>query len=65
MSRRIIRQDVNLIRALAGQKRRFANERFLRAETDLLGGHIRDLRHAAASGSPLPVIPESLVPIRF
>lgn len=49
---RIIKQDVDILKAQSEQLERFGGERFVHLETDVIGLHIRTLRQAAAQGAP-------------
>jgi phenylpropionate dioxygenase-like ring-hydroxylating dioxygenase large terminal subunit len=67
MARKIIRQDVDILKAQSDQLRRFGGARFTFVETDLVGPHIWMLWQqalAADGGSPLPELDEEVV-LRF
>jgi len=50
--RKIIRQDVDVLKAQTEQLKRFGGARFAHIETDLLGLQIRSLRHRAEQEQP-------------
>ena len=52
IARRIIRQDVDVLRAQTRQIRRFGGPRFAHVESDLLGLKIHSLRQRAAHDQP-------------
>lgn len=57
LARRIIRQDVDILRAQAEQLARFGESRFTFTESDLVGPHIRELwRRAGPCRSAAPAI---------
>lgn len=66
MSRRIIRQDVDILQQHGDNVRRFGGEDFTHVETDLIGLHMQSLRRRAERGEPAPLEEsERVIRIRF
>lgn len=66
MSRRIIRQDVDILKMHGDNVRRFGPERQTHAETDLIALHMQSLRRQAERGDPPPVDESTrVIHIRF
>jgi phenylpropionate dioxygenase-like ring-hydroxylating dioxygenase large terminal subunit len=65
MSRRIIRQDVQILAQHGEQLRRFGGEKYAHAETDLIGLHIAALRRGLDRGETPAADSEQNVRIRF
>jgi phenylpropionate dioxygenase-like ring-hydroxylating dioxygenase large terminal subunit len=64
LSRRILRQDIDILREQSAQIRRFGGSRYTFTEADLLGPRILRLWNDAVSGRPTPAS-ESEVNLRF
>jgi phenylpropionate dioxygenase-like ring-hydroxylating dioxygenase large terminal subunit len=64
LSRRILRQDIDILREHSAQIRRFGGSRYTFAETDLIGPRILRLWNDAVTGRETPPS-ESEVTIRF
>lgn len=58
LSRRIIRQDVDMLDAQYANVERFGGAHFAHTRADLLGRHIADWRRALAAGTPPPAAGE-------
>jgi phenylpropionate dioxygenase-like ring-hydroxylating dioxygenase large terminal subunit len=58
LSRRIIRQDVDMLDAQYANVERYGGARFAHTRADLLGRHIADWRRALAAGTPPPAAGE-------
>jgi len=67
MSRRIIKQDVDILKDMTENVEAFGGESFAHAETDLLGLHIQSLRRRLARGETIPEndASEKSIEIRF
>ncbi len=66
MSRRIIRQDVDILKLHGDNVRRFNGEDYAHVETDLIGLHMQSLRRRAERGEPPPMEEsERVIRIRF
>ncbi|CAN5370379.1 Rieske 2Fe-2S domain-containing protein [soil metagenome] len=67
LSRRIIHQDVTILREMTRTIESFGGEAFSHAETDLLGLHIQSLRRRLSRGDSIPDddVSEKSIEIRF
>jgi phenylpropionate dioxygenase-like ring-hydroxylating dioxygenase large terminal subunit len=66
MSRRIIQQDVDILKKHGDNVRRFGQEKQTHAETDLIALHMQSLRSHADRGDPTPTEnSERVIQIRF
>ena len=66
MSRRIIQQDMDILKIQGDNVRKFNGEDYAHVETDLIALHMQALRRRAERGEPAPVdVMEKRIRIRF
>lgn len=66
MSRRIIQQDMDILKIQGDNVRKFNGEDYAHVETDLIALHMQALRRRAERGEPAPAdVMEKRIRIRF